>query len=133
MEERFIEIKFCFFIDKLFHKFKYNVATLDIIEAYCNLGNIDTNIIKTLVRQIKENCGTIITYQEEAVYIARQLGISYRDLEKMSGISVSTQQRLKDYYAKCGKMYEGLRPHLNKKEYDEVYKFVKIIEIMKEI
>ena len=61
MEERFIEIRFCFFIDKLFHKFKYNVATLYIIEAYCNLGNIDTNIIKTLVRQIKENCGTIIT------------------------------------------------------------------------
>ena len=36
MKERFIEIRFYYYILKLLSAFKYSVSTLDIIEAYCN-------------------------------------------------------------------------------------------------
>ena len=68
MEERYIEIRFYYYLLKLLAKFKYSIHVLDVIEAYCALGDIDTRVIKNLLRQVKENCGIINTYKEEAQY-----------------------------------------------------------------
>ena len=67
MEERYIEIRFYYYLVKLMSKFKYSIHVLDIIEAYCALGDIDNRVIKNLLRQVKDNCDIINKYKEEAV------------------------------------------------------------------
>jgi hypothetical protein len=133
MEERFIEIRFYYFILKLLNKFKYSISTLDIIEAYCNVGNIDSTVIKKLMKQVRENAGIINTYKEEAVYIGRVNKISYRQLAHITGVSLSTQVRLNKYYDEHPEMYVGITKHLPDFEYEQVEKFMKIVDIMKEI
>ena len=133
MEERFIEIRFYYYILKLLRVFRYSVHTLDIIEAYCNLGGVDSNVIKVLVRDVKDSKGVLATYREEAVYVARANNMSLREFEKESGISKSTQQRLIEYYEKNPDMYKGLQKHLDDKTFDEVYKFMRVVDIVKEI
>ena len=133
MEERYIEIRFYYYIIKLLAKFKYSIHVLDILEAYCNLGNIDSRIIKNLIKQIRENTGVINTYKEEAVYIGRCNKISYRKLEHETGISLATQVRLNKYYDEHPSMYIGITKHLTDIEYQEVYKFMKIVDLLKEL
>ena len=133
MEERYIEIRFYYYLVKLMSKFKYSIHILDIIEAYCALGDIDTRVIKNLLRQVKDNCGIINTYKEEAVYIGRKNKVSYRNLAKETGVSIATQVRLNKYYDEHPDMYVGITRHLPKEQYDEVYKFMKIVDIMKEL
>lgn len=133
MEERYIEIRFYYFLKKLMAKFKYSIHVLDIIEAYCNLGNIDVRLIKNLLKQVRENNGLIATYSEEAVYIGRQVGISYRKLAKETGVSLATQVRLNKYYDEHPNMYKGIERHLPLDQYNEVKNFMKIVDIMKEL
>lgn len=133
MEERYIEIRFYYFIIKLLATFKYSIHTLDIIEAYCNLGDVDVRIIKNLLKQIRENSGIINTYREEAVYIGRQNNISYRKLAHETGISLATQVRLNKYFDEHPNMYVGITKHLSQIEYNEVFKFMKIVDILKEL
>ena len=133
MEERYVEIRFYYFIMKLTARFKYSVHTLDVIEAYCNLGNVDTRVIKNLMKQIRDNTGLINTYKEEAVYIGRQNKISYRKLAQETGVSVATQLRLNKYYDEHPEQYKGLTRHLPVSQYEEVYKFMKIVDILKEL
>lgn len=133
MEERYIEIRFYFYIMKLTAKFKYSVYTLDVIEAYCNLGNVDTRVIKNLMKQIRDNTGVINTYKEEAVYIGRQNNISYRKLAHETGVSIATQVRLNKYYDEHPDMYKGITRHLPLSQYEEVRKFMTVVDIMKEI
>lgn len=132
MEERYIEIRFIIFINKLMDKFNYSIHILDVIEAYCNLGNIDVNIIKSLVRQIKSRTGPINTYKEEVVYLSRKLGVSYRTLYKHTGITIATQLKIKKYLENYGQLYEGIQSKLTKEEYNAVYKFMTIVDIIKE-
>lgn len=133
MEERYIEIRFYYYIIKLCTKFKYSIYVLDIVEAYCNIGNIDATVIKNLMRQIREDKSIISTYREEAVYIGRQNNISYRKLAKETGVSLATQVRLNKYYDEHPDMYVGVTRHLSTTDYDEVYKFMKVVDIMKEV
>ena len=133
MEERYIEIRFYYYMLKLLATFKYSVYILDIIEAYCNLGGIDSRIIKNLLKQIRGNNGIINTYKEEAVYIGRMNNISYRKLAHETGISVATQLRLNRYYDEHPDMYVGVTRHLSQVEFDEVYKFMKMVDLLKEL
>ena len=133
MENRYLEIRFVLWIQRLFALFKYSVTTLDVIEAYCNLADVDDIIIKKLVSQIRQHSGTIITYKEELVYIARKLGVSYSQVEHDAGISKSTQLRLKNYYAKHPGMYDNITAHLSKEEFGAVYRFMKIVDLIREV
>ena len=133
MEERYIEIRFYYFILKLMARFKYSVKILDIVEAYCNIGNVNLDIIRSLIKQIRDNNGIINTYAEEAVYIGRQNKISYRKLAKETGVSIATQWRLNKYYDAHPTMYQGITKHLSDEVYEEVRKFMKIVDIMKEL
>lgn len=133
MEERFIEIRFYYYILKLLAKFKYSIHVLDIVESYCAIGGIDARVIKNLLKQVKEHNSIIDTYKEEAVCVGRELGISYRTLEKLLGIPRSTQSRLQNYYKNHPGMYKGITGHLSKEQYEEVYKFMKIVDIIKEL
>ena len=55
MEERYIEIQFYYYIKNLIQVFKYNVRVIDLIEVLCTLNNVDTSVIKYLVKQIRED------------------------------------------------------------------------------
>lgn len=133
MEERFVEIRFVYFIKKLFNRFKYSVQTLQLIEAYGNLAGVNLCILNKLIKQVRDNNGIINTYKEEAVYIARQVGISYRILEKETGVSIATQVRLNKYYEEHPNMYKELGPHLNQEEHEVVYRFMKVVDMFKEL
>jgi uncharacterized protein YerC len=133
MEERYIEIRFYYYMLKLLHKFRNSVHIIDVIEAYCNLGGVDSRQIKNLLRQIREHNGLISTYKEEAVYIGRLNKISYRNLEKETGISLSTQVRLNKYYDAHPDMYVNIEKKLPDNVYQEVFKFMRIVDIIKEI
>lgn len=132
MEERYIEIRFIIFINRLMDTFNYSIRILDVVEAYCNLGDIDVNIIKNLIRQIRSREGPINTYKEEVVYLSRKLGVSYRTLYKHTGITIATQLKIKKYLEQYGHLYEGIQSKLTKEEYNAVYKFMTIVDIIKE-
>lgn len=132
MKERYVEIRFIIFINKLIETFNYSIRILDVVEAYCNLGDIDVNIIKSLIRQIRNKTGPINTYREEIVYLSRQLGISYRTLYKHTGISIATQLKIKKYLEQYSQLYEGIQSKLTKEEYNAVYNFMTIADIIKE-
>lgn len=114
-------------------KFRYTVNILDVVEAYCILGGIDSKIIKNLIKQIRDNSGIINTYAEEAVYIGRQNNISYRKLAKETGVSIATQWRYNKYYDEHPTMYKGIVKHLDDKTFEEVKRFMKIVDILKEL
>ena len=67
------------------------------------------------------------------MYIGRKNKVSYRNLAKETGVSIATQVRLNKYYDEHPDMYVGITRHLPKEQYDEVYKFMKIVDIMKEL
>jgi hypothetical protein len=133
MEERYIEIQFYYYIKNLIQVFKYNVRVIDLIEVLCTLNNVDTSVIKYLVKQIREGTSTIRTYREELIYIARKLDISYRDLRDLTNISITTQHRVMQQMKKEEHLYEGITKHLNDTMYNEVYKFMKVVELLREV
>lgn len=130
MEERFVEVRFCIFIDSLLKTFKYSIKVIDVIEAYCALGNIEDYLIKKLIKQIKDKSGSICTYKEEATYLYKQMGYSMRDIYKLTGISTSTQLKLNKYLLAHPQMYEGLQPHLDTLEHEAVVKFMRVVDVM---
>ena len=133
MEERYREIQFYYYIKNLIQVFKYNVRVIDLIEVLCTLNNVDTSVIKYLVKQIREGTSTIRTYREELIYIARKLDISYRDLRDLTNISITTQHRVMQQMKKEEHLYEGITKHLNDTMYNEVYKFMKVVELLREV
>ena len=133
MEERYIEIQFYYYIKNLIQVFKYNVRVIDLIEVLCTLNNVDTSVIKYLVKQIREGTSTIRTYREELIYIARKLNVSYRDLRDLTNISITTQHRVMKQKKKEEHLYEGITKHLNDTMYNEVYKFMKVVELLREV
>ena len=133
MKERYIEIQFYYYIKNLIQVFKYNVRVIDLIEVLCTLNNVDTSVIKYLVKQIREGTSTIRTYREELIYIARKLNISYRDLRDLTNISITTQHRVMQQMKKEEHLYEGITKHLNDTMYNEVYKFMKVVELLREV
>lgn len=133
MKERWIEIRFYYFIIHLLKTFRYSASTVDVVEAYCNLGDIDSRIIKNLMRDIKDTKGLILSYSEEATYIARYNNITYRETYRITGVSLSQQQKFEKIIKERPMMYQGITAKLPAYQYKEVEKFVKIIDIMKGI
>lgn len=133
MEERYLEIRFCIFIDKLFKTFNYSVDVLGIIEAYSMLADVSISFMKQLSRQVHSDSGIIKSYKEEMVYIARELGISYRRLAKDTGISQATQARIKKKLDANPNMYRGITKHLGEIDYMDLRKFMMVVDKMKEV
>lgn len=133
MEERYLEIRFCIFIDKLFKTFNYSVDVLSIIEAYSMLADVSISFMKQLSRQVHSDSGIIRTYKEEIVYIARELGISYRQVQKDTGIALSSQLRIRKKLEENPNMYKGITKHLGEIDYMDLKKFMTVVDKMKEV
>jgi hypothetical protein len=130
MEERFIEIRFYHWIKKAMLEFKLSYHILDVIDAYCLLGDIDSTLIKQLMQQIRKNSGPITTTKEETVYIARQVGWSYRDVQAMANISLSAQARLQEVF-EWNNDTNLIKPCLNVEYHEAVVKFMRVVDILK--
>lgn len=130
MEERFIEIRFYYWIKKAMAEFRYSYHILDVIDAYCLLGDIDSTLIKQLMQHIRRGAGPITTTKEEAVYIARQIGVSYRDIQDMTGISLSTQVRLLDVFA-FNNDTDHIKSCLPTDYHEAIRRFMNIVDRMK--
>ena len=133
MEERYLEIRFCIFIDKLFKTFNYSVDVLSIIEAYSMLADVSISFMKQLSRQVHSDSGIIKTYKEEIIYIARELGISYRQVQKDTGIALSSQLRIRKKLEENPNMYKGITKHLGEIDYMDLKKFMMVVDKMKEV
>lgn len=133
MEERYLEIRFCIFIDKLFKTFNYSVDVLGIIEAYSMLADVSVSFMKQLSRQVHSDSGIIRTYKEEIVYIARELGISYRQVQKDTGIALSSQLRIRKKLEENPNIYKGITKHLGEIDYMDLKKFMTVVDKMKEV
>lgn len=130
MEERFIEIRFCYWIKKVMVEFRYSYHILDVIDAYCLLGDIDSTLIKQLMQQIKKNAGPITTNKEETCYIARQLGYSYRTVQAMTDISLAGQGRVNETL-RAHSEFDITKPCLNEEYHEAVRKFMRIVDLLK--
>lgn len=133
MKERYTEIRLYYWLTKLMDKYQASVHILDIIEAYCNLGNIDSTVIKAILKDIRSGQSIIDTYREEAVYIGRQMKISYRNLQHETGVSIATQVRYNKYYDEHPDMYVGITGHLERAKYIEVERFMDTVDAIKEL
>ena len=133
MEERFIEIRFYYYIKKLFAKFRDSMYVADIIQAYCNIGDIDSSIIKAQIRWIRQNKGLVSTYADEAVYVARKIGISYRQLAKQTGVSVATQCRLNKEFDMHPERFVNLTRRTDDETFNAIKRFMLIVDILKEV
>lgn len=131
MEERFLEIRFHYFMRKIMKHFNNSIHILDLIETYCILGNVDDTIIKRLLAQIRyANSPTLYT-PEEAAFIGVSLGYSYRKITRMVGISASNVARLmKRPYLR--QMYGNARRRTNERDFEEIKNFMRLIDFMKE-
>lgn len=133
MKERFIEIRFYYYCLDLLKALNFSVNILDLIDTYCLLSGADSSIIKLLVKQIREGKTRIKPYRDEVIYIARVLKISYRALEKISGISAASQTRSSERVMRDSYLYESLTHKLNDIEYDSVERFMNLVDKLKEI
>lgn len=130
MEERFIEIRFCYWIKKVMVEFRYSYHILDVIDAYCLLGDVDSTLIKQLMQQVKKNAGPITTNKEETCYIARKLDYSFREIQSLTGISLGSQSRIQEMLKNYSE-FDILKPCIATDYHEAVRRFMRVVDIMK--
>ena len=133
LEERFIEIRFYYFIQKLFKVFNYDVNIIDIIHAYCNVASIPVSTINRLIKDIRSKESNLAYTPHEVVYIARKLNISYRETVRYTGVSISVQQRKQAFVDEHPDYFNNLTRHSSELDYKEIEKFVTILDVMRRI
>lgn len=133
MKERYLEIRFHNFVLKLLKSLHYSIDTIDIIEVYANVGGADSLIIKKIVQKIRNGTSLTYYYTEEVVYLARQLGISYNKLLKEAGISKATQYRAWQVIEQELWKYENITKKLPDEQYEQIEKFMRIVDMIKEL
>lgn len=126
MKERYLEIKFYFFILNLMSKFNYDINVLGIIEAICYLGNVDSGFIKRLIKQIREHDVRFTPVRAEIAYICKKLGVSVRYVIAHYNMSQSSQTSNYQYALEHPQIYnpDDIKPALNEKEFEELKKFM---------
>lgn len=133
MKERYLEIRFHNFVVKLLKSLHYSIDTIDIIEVYANVGGADSLIIKKIVQKIRNGTSLTYYYTEEVVYLARQLGISYNKLVKEAGISKATQYRAALVIEQELWKYKNITKKLPDEQYEQIEKFMRIVDMIKEL
>ena len=132
MEERYLEIRFIYWIRKLVEHVQFNMKYAAVIEGYCEYGDINPAIIRKLIMQVRTRQGYINTYKEEVVALGRYMNVTYRALRDMTNISISEQQRLIKRINKHPELYENLVKHLPDNEFNELKKFMNLVDTIKE-
>lgn len=132
MKERYIEIKFYYYIWKFIRLFNYNVLVLDILDSIIELAGADKLITKNLVAQVRNNTGVLRVYKEEVVYVMRKLNYSSGDIQHLTGMGLATVKRYIQRLNDNSSQYVCLTKKLSDQEFKEVSKVVTTIEKMME-
>ena len=133
MEERYLEIRFCYLMQKLIKRFNNSIHVLDFIEAVSLLANVDDMVIKNYLTQVRYGRGIIVTYLDEVIYVATQLGKSYRDIAKLTGCSpTSVTNKMKDR-ARYDMIYRGTTKKTNDQDFYEIKRFMELLDVLKEV
>lgn len=130
MKERYLEIKFYYFVQNLICKFRYNINVLGIIEAICFLGDIDAVLIKQLVKQIRENNGFFVPTKPEVAFITRELGVPVRYINEHYNMGQRAQETNYKYAKEHAMLYNKntITKVLPDKEFEELKKFMIILD-----
>ena len=133
MEERYLEIRFCYLMQKLIKRFNNSIHVLDFIEAVSLLANVDDMVIKNYLTQVRYGRGIIVTYLDEVIYVATQLGKSYRDIAKLTGCSpTSVTNKMKDR-DRYDMIYRGTTKKTNDQDFYELKRFMELLDVLKEV
>lgn len=133
MEERYLEIRFCYLMQKLIKRFNNSIHVLDFIEAVSLLANVDDMVIKNFMTQVRYGRGKIVTYLDEVLYVAISIGKSYRDIAKLVGCSPTTiTNKMKDW-ERYDMIYKGIGKKTTDQEFDEIKRFMELLDILKEV
>jgi len=133
MEERYLEIRFCYLMQKLIKRFNNSIHVLDFIEAVSLLANVDDMVIKNYLTQVRYGRGVIVTYLDEVVYVATQIGKSYRDIAKLTGCSpTSVTNKMKDR-DRYDMIYRGTTKKTNDQDFYEIKRFMELLDVLKEV
>jgi CRP-like cAMP-binding protein len=133
MEERYLEIRFCYLMQKLIKRFNNSIHVLDFIEAVSLLANVDDMVIKNYLTQVRYGRGIIVTYLDEVIYVATQLGKSYRDIAKLTGCSpTSVTNKMKDR-DRYDMIYRGTTKKTNDQDFYEIKRFMELLDVLKEV
>lgn len=133
MEERYLEIRFCYLMQKLIKRFNNSIHVLDFVEAISLLANVDDMVIKNYLTQVKYGRGVIVTYLDEVIYVATQLGKSYRDIAKLTGCSpTSVTNKMKDR-DRYDMIYRGTTKKTNDQDFYEIKRFMELLDVLKEV
>lgn len=133
MEERYLEIRFCYLMQKLIKRFNNSIHVLDFIEAVSLLANVDDMVIKNYLTQVRYSRGVIVTYLDEVIYVATQLGKSYRDIAKLTGCSpTSVTNKMKDR-DRYDMIYRGTTKKTNDQDFYEIKRFMELLDVLKEV
>lgn len=133
MEERYLEIRFCYLMQKLIKRFNNSIHVLDFVEAVSLLANVDDMVIKNYLTQVKYGRGVIVTYLDEVIYVATQLGKSYRDIAKLTGCSpTSVTNKMKDR-DRYDMIYRGTTKKTNDQDFYEIKRFMELLDVLKEV
>lgn len=126
MIERYLEIKFYFFILNLVAKFNYDINVLGIVEAICYLGNVDVVLIKRLIKQIRERDTMFIPVAAEVMYVCKTLKVPVRYIKKHYGMSQCKQESNYKYAVEHPQIYNENNIHkvLTDDEFEELKKFM---------
>ena len=133
MKERYTEIQFYTFMKHLFKAFRNSVNVVDIIDGYCNAGNVDNYVIRKQLREILNDTSPLKSYNEEKTYLARGLGISFRQADKDLIISPTTQQRVMKSITEKPEQFKFTGKRSDDETYKEIMKFMYVVNTMKEI
>ena len=133
MKERYLEIRFHNFVVKLLKSLHYSIDTIDIIEVYANVGGADSLVIKKIVQKIRNGTSLTYYYTEEVVYLARELGVSYLKLLREMNVSKATQYRAWQKIQQELWKYENITKKLPDEQYEQIEKFMRIVDLIKEL
>jgi hypothetical protein len=90
-------------------------------------------VIKNYLTQVKYGRGVIVTYLDEVIYVATQLGKSYRDIAKLTGCSpTSVTNKMKDR-DRYDMIYRGTTKKTNDQDFYELKRFMELLDVLKEV
>ena len=90
-------------------------------------------VIVMQLREILNDTSPLKSYNEEKTYLARGLGISFRQADKDLIISPTTQQRVMKSITEKPEQFKFIGKRSDDETYKEIMKFMYVVNTMKEI
>lgn len=122
-KRRWNEILFVRYIIKLIQYHGYSTFSFTTLEGIAGAAGVDYDKLLVFVRQIREGHGELLTYPEEVTFLARRLGITFRQAAEITGVCTAQQQRIWSRIDQS--KYEDISYRLNDADTELITTFMK--------